>query len=116
MPYTCRLIDFSADSAYIPEPGDMWFAPGYDLSDEYRRDHADTRQPLWVCLPGRVWFCVDSNATSGGGGWRVTGEPPRITVDPSINCIGVYHGWLRDGVLTDDVDGRPEPGADGGGR
>lgn len=38
--------------------------------------------------------------------WTRTGEPPRVTATPSINHVGQYHGWLRDGVLTDDCEGR----------
>ena len=38
--------------------------------------------------------------------WTRTGEPPRVTAYPSINHQGKYHGWLKDGVLTDDCEGR----------
>lgn len=47
------------------------------------------------------------NITQAGkpGGWTVTGEAPNITMHPSLN-VGEgsddhWHGWLRDGVLTD---------------
>lgn len=39
-------------------------------------------------------------------GWTVTGKPPDITVSPSINYVGSYHGWLQNGVISQDVDGR----------
>lgn len=105
-PITCRMIDFDADPDYVPVPGDMWFHPvtrgsyHVELSDEYRRDHAGRRPPLWVCITPIVWFPIDGVATNGSGGWTVTGEPPLITVEPSINVIGIWHGWLRNGVLT----------------
>jgi hypothetical protein len=38
--------------------------------------------------------------------WRVTGELPKVTVEPSINMIGVYHGYITSGVITDDCEGR----------
>lgn len=38
--------------------------------------------------------------------WTRTGEPPNITVSPSINYMGFYHGWLCEGVLSDDCEGR----------
>lgn len=38
--------------------------------------------------------------------WTRTGEPPNITAYPSINHTGRYHGWLKDGVLSDDIEGR----------
>lgn len=91
------------------EPGDMWFGdPGdfleQDLSNEYRRDWADQRPPLWVMLPNNTPFLIDC-ALPDGHGWTVTGEPPNLTVHPSINRYASattpgWHGWLRDGVLT----------------
>jgi len=41
-----------------------------------------------------------------GDGWIVTGREPLITLSPSINIVGSYHGWLRDGVISDDCEGR----------
>jgi hypothetical protein len=42
--------------------------------------------------------------------WTRIGEPPMVTASPSINHVGQYHGWLRNGVLTDDCEGRVFPG------
>lgn len=79
------------------------------LSPEYHRDNA-RRPPLIVRFPGRRVFCVDEVVVTDGGygtnGWQVSGEVPHITVSPSINLIGDYHGWIRDGVITDDCEGR----------
>ncbi len=115
MSVRCRMVKGPGPGTKL-KPGDMWFTPamlengfamGYQLSDEYKRDWAGKRDPLWVILPSGTWFCVDSRTTDGDGhGWTVTGEPPNITVDPSINAVGLYHGWLKDGVLSDDVEGR----------
>lgn len=112
MSWPCRLIDAPMGR----EVGDMWFAPqmvetgfwhGYALSDEYKRDWAGKRPPIWVVLPSKTWFCVDSRTTDdGGGGWTVTGDAPNITVSPSINAVGIYHGFLVSGVLSDDCEGR----------
>lgn len=101
--------------------GLMWYAPkmveadpsdphadyvlNHILSPEYKRDHYGKRPPIFVVLPSGDWFCPDQK-TSSGSDWTVTGEPPQITVSPSINAIGSFHGWLRDGVLSDDVEGR----------
>jgi hypothetical protein len=38
--------------------------------------------------------------------WTRTGEPPNVTANPSINWVGFYHGWLKNGVLTDDCEAR----------
>lgn len=112
MSWRCRLVD-SPKNAQV---GDMWFAPhmleqewtyGFKLSAEYRRDWEGKRAPLMVILPNGSQFCVDGATTDDGdGGWTVTGEPPLITVSPSINVVGLYHGFLQNGVLSDDVEGR----------
>ena len=112
MPYPCFMVGES-DKKTV---GAMWYAPemleaefylGYSLSNEYKRDWMDKRPPIWVVLPSGTWFCVDSQITDGdGSGWVVTGEAPNITVSPSINCVGIYHGFLQNGVLSDDCEGR----------
>jgi hypothetical protein len=115
----CRMVD--ADGPKVP--GDMWYAPKmldpkhadfyleHVLSTQYRRDWLGKRPPLFVCLPNGDHFCVDSQVSEprDGHGWEVTGEPPHITVSPSINAVGGYHGWLQNGVLSDDVEGRQYP-------
>lgn len=60
-------------------------------------------------LTGSDWP-VDMPSTNSGGRWTRVGDPrlARVTANPSIS-IGVegrpgsYHGWLRDGVLTDPL-------------
>jgi hypothetical protein len=83
------------------------------LSAEYRRDWLATRLPLFVVLPNGEEFCPDFcySHTRGNtqAGWTVTGEAPNITVSPSINCIGRFHGWLQNGVISEDVEGRTFP-------
>jgi hypothetical protein len=79
------------------------------LSTNFYRDHAGRRAALWVALPNGTDFCLDACTSAGlasGDGWTVIGEPPTITVSPSINCIGSYHGWLQNGVLSEDCEGR----------
>lgn len=134
MPWRCRLIPepplvkTSDDPVVLlrqprPVPGDVYevgadevneygghyYCHGYRLSDEYVRDHLGKRRPLIVCLPNGELFCPDSaytNRSPLGPGWTVTGDAPSITVSPSINCIGRYHGWIQNGVITDDCEGR----------
>lgn len=120
MPWTCRYHESRPKEA---QPGDMWPEPEmiegelaeyyrkHWLSEEYFQVWYGKRPPLMVTLPNGTDFCVDRRPSSGGSGWTVTGTPPHITVSPSINDAPGkpygYHGWLRDGVLSDDVDGRP---------
>lgn len=66
-----------------------------------------------VLLPGRNFFSIDSKCYGPipgkpgehgyYGGWTVSGVPPNITVSPSINMVGRYHGFLQNGVIGDPV-------------
>jgi len=118
-------------------PGSMWFCPWYHdpespedigflegrlkqaeqngknsfLSVHYLRDWARKRPPITVMCPnGREWL-IDQ-VSSNGTGWTVTGEAPLITAMPSIVVPG-YHGWLKDGIFTDDIEGRGPNGHPG---
>lgn len=72
------------------EPGDGWTGPDGLC--------------LMLRLPDGTDWMIDG-PTRSGGGWSRTGTPPQITANPSIAAPG-YHGWLRDGVLSDDLEGR----------
>ncbi len=68
---------------------------------------------LCVLLPSRDEWNIDrgrklneAKATRQLPQWTRTGALPMVTARPSINSVGRYHGWLTDGVLSDDVDGR----------
>jgi hypothetical protein len=96
-----------------PQPGDVWFAPWLLdvpglLSVHYERDSRGKRPPIIVRCPDGADWCPDRPSTNGSG-WTVTGDAPRFTASPSIASIGGYHGFLRDGVLTDDVEGKHWP-------
>ena len=125
MPWQCRLREAPGKDQPPVKTGDMWlldkvfddpdikrFNLDHVLSNEYKRDWLGKRPPICVCLPDSSWFNVDSRYTDGqGDGWTVTGEAPNITASPSINAVGRYHGWLQNGVLSDDVEGRTFPEA-----
>ena len=113
MPATCRIIDPHIIPLKERKPGDMWFYPGVRefyptqlLSKKYNQQE---RPPLYVLLPNGAVFCVDYHYDHDG--WDVTGQAPAITVSPSINfqsnaVYDGYHGYLTDGILTDDLEGR----------
>ena len=68
---------------------------------------------LCVKLPsgGSEWNIDLGRRINASGGrqvpaWTRTGEAPNVTVTPSINNVGRYHGWLTNGVLTDNCEGR----------
>lgn len=115
-------------------PGTAWYQPWYvdplgedgdpmltsppDDSDRslfsphYWRSWADRRPPICVVCPnGELWE-IDRRS-SNGTGWVVTGDlsgdAPSLTCSPSIVVHG-YHGFLRDGLFTADVEGRPPNG------
>lgn len=83
---------------WAAEPGDMWPCA-------WENHRAEYRSPCWVIrLPGRAWvWHTNARPSSGGDFWTVTGEPPQITVTPSIN-VGpdIWHGFITDGVLSPD--------------
>ena len=109
----CRLITLSeAEKMQTypidPQPGDMWYCQEYitrwpeDLS-KYYKEHNSHRPPLMIILPGGYWWMLDGmaceNGKTYGEGWQVIGEPPKLTVYPSIHLVGRWHGHLTDGVL-----------------
>lgn len=102
------------------EAGWAFYAPADTarLSVRYLGHVAPVRRPIIVIIPSRLGpgrvtsFCIDGHPTSDpGAAWQVTvdvlslveGEKPDITVYPSIHCVGDYHGWLTNGVLSDDI-------------
>jgi len=48
-----------------------------------------------------------------GDGWDVDlgCGADMMTITPSINVMGHYHGWVRAGYITDDCEGRSFPKA-----
>lgn len=118
MPYQCRLLPEAPEHSERCI-GDMWYAnrdPRYS-SIEYLSGPASSRPPIMVILPSGFPFCVDSPYSGSMDaspaerhGWTVTGEAPKITLSPSINEEGYYHGWLINGVLSDDLEGRAQHG------
>jgi hypothetical protein len=87
--------------------GAMWFVtwPSPDQwSTYYEMQGRGYRLPLVLMTPAGEWW-MDIPA-SNGPGWQVTGEVPRVTARPSIHIPGRYHGWLTEGQLSNDIDGR----------
>lgn len=67
--------------------------------------------PYFIALPGgSCWspWCMAYNAEQGhhGDGWTMTGPLEALTVTPSINAVGSYHGFVTAGVISDDCEGR----------
>ena len=108
MPWELRIRD---KRPTWPQVGDCWFAPYMlkrtrdgkpMLAERYFREWAGIRDPFVVVLPVGE-FCVDSHEETSEDGWQVLGEPPRITVRPSINIVGGWHGYITAGVISDNI-------------
>lgn len=82
------------------------------LSPEYRQAWQGLRAPLAVELPCGH-FCVDmvtmADGVPGDHGWLVAGHPSALTLSPSINIKDGWHGFITNGVISDDVEGRTFP-------
>lgn len=91
----------SGVSWYEPKAGDCWPC-SWDIHQ------IPGRAPCWVVrLPGGgyVWHTNGRSTKDGEGLWNVSGEPPNLTVTPSINIgPGIWHGWITNGQLSPDVD------------
>lgn len=97
------------------EPGDCWFDAELlekksTLGAKFLADHAKTgRLPIRIWLPIAKWAWSPDQKAFGqqqgwyGDGWDVTGTLPDITCMPSIHVPGEYHGWVKNGVLTDPI-------------
>lgn len=121
MPWKCELVTREQvdEKYYKMEPipiGWMWYPDPKNIAEEllsnnYKEHNQKNRQALFIQLPDGVW-CIDGLASGDPTkkGWTVTGEPPLITAQPSINSNpgypDGYHGFLQNGVLTDDLEGR----------
>lgn len=81
-------------------PGAMWRAPWFEKSEVWRGPDGES----WVVrlpVPDMCWDWPIDGPSSSGGGWTRSGTAPHFTVTPSIGAGTYYHGWLRDGVLTE---------------
>jgi hypothetical protein len=103
MPWTCFIV---AKRSEAKESGAMWS----------EHNTKGNKMDWFVRLPNGSVHNIHSKS-SDGTPWEVTGEAPNFTVTPSINCLEIrnkdgnvwhpgYHGWLQNGVLSDDCEGR----------
>lgn len=117
--------------AYFPHPSILTVredgvlcAAGHETTKFYDQHWRDKRQPIALVLPDRYHLVIDSAYWSGSrdnpnrDGWGVLiegeiadGQPLVLTMNPSVNIVGSYHGWVgyagvRPGWIGDDLEGR----------
>lgn len=113
MPWPCYMV------VYVPDSGSFFRLPDgqivhfNDLAPGAMWWEDEEKTELVVKLPSNSEWNIDRgrilNSQKAGRNypaWNRTGDPPNITAKPSINHVGKYHGWLENGVLTDDCEGR----------
>lgn len=68
---------------------------------DYQKDYDGL---WWICLPvlttqgGKICTALPEKHTPSVPGWKVVeNDDGTITVTPSINYQGVWHGWLTKG-------------------
>jgi hypothetical protein len=98
-----RLPDGTETILREAPPGAMWDATWLADVRDYR-DRSPDGLILTLMLPDGYEWLIDGPSANGPG-WTRTGTPPLITARPSI-LSPRYHGWLTDGVLSADLEGR----------
>lgn len=48
---------------------------------------------------GNIDWSIYGPASDSDMYWTITGTLPNITVSPSVNAEGIWHGWIKDGVM-----------------
>lgn len=115
MPFQLKKIEHPSSVGGYSKlmPGDWWYCPWYLDCDwrewdywsaMYRALPDPVRPPVCISMPGGDTWLIDAKS-SNGEGWHITGEEGLWTASPSI-LVPRYHGYLRAGWLTDDIDGR----------
>jgi len=77
-------------------PGAMYDADEYHAFTEWCGPDG---RSIVVVLPDGTSWQVDAPPAKGDTGWTRTGEPPLLTVRPSVQTP-TYHGYLIEGVLS----------------
>lgn len=74
-------------------------------------------RPKWFSFPcpgsrgkthpgSRCMVPLSPQRNSNGATWEWNGDREKPTLSPSINCHDCWHGFIREGEITPDVDGR----------
>jgi hypothetical protein len=81
--------------------GEIW---ANNLSREF---HDSGRTScIIIRLPDLTEWNVDFKATDSDQGWKVSGSWPNISIHPSVDIQNSFHGWIINGIISDDLSGR----------
>ena len=48
-----------------------------------------------------VSWPIYPNRLENGAIWYWNGDHDKPTLTPSLNVVGIWHGWLKDGILSE---------------
>ena len=76
-----------------------------EVGDWYIRDMGDGREKhMIVKLPGQASICSlllgDGTPASVHPSWKWNGRDDKPSLLPSVNVVGLWHGWIKDGELV----------------
>jgi len=89
-----RLVDKAKDDAGYLNPGDFYF----------KTDERGQRM-FCSCLPNGVALHIPLRPLidpkiNGGHSWEWDGNQDKPTLTPSVNVVGIWHGWVRAGRMV----------------
>ena len=89
-------------------PGAIWRATW--MEDIQENPYSNPAGEVYaLMLPSGNEWLIYGKASNSNKKWNVEGELPGITVTPSILQEGKYHGYVKNGLVTDDCEGRKFP-------
>lgn len=82
--------------------GAIW----YSWKDETSRQFPQDVASVFIVMPvngygdkGVICEWTVDRKNPCGAQWTLSGTRERPTLNPSLNWVGMWHGWLRDGFL-----------------
>ena len=103
-----RIVDRVVTDFEDLQPGDMWRNMSLDEPDRecwfVLLAWARRADGLWPVLWRTTAKVANRQPPSY---WDIQGTPPNITVRPSINVVGYWHGFITNGELVPVLGGTP---------
>jgi hypothetical protein len=89
-----RRVDKAKDDDGDLDPGDFYFET--DLRGQ---------RMFCTCLPNGTGLRIPLRPLvdpkiNGGHSWEFDGNEEKPTLSPSVNAVGIWHGWIRSGCMV----------------